>query len=157
MERRLFVKNALATTAGAFVIPTIIPSNVIGKNSPGNKINIGLIGCGRIARDHNLPEILKYDNVRLIAVCDLDSKRLADGKKFIEDYYTKKTGSPGYIDIKMYDDYRKLLHNPEIDAVIICTTRSLACTISHRSSACQERYLFTKTCHPYGCRGSTPE
>jgi len=121
MERRLFVKNALATTVGAFAIPAIVPSNVIGKNSPGNKINIGLIGCGRIARDHNLPEILKNDNARLIAVCDLDSKRLADGKKFIEDYYTKKTGSPGYIDVKMYDNYRKLLHNPDIDAVIICT------------------------------------
>jgi len=121
MERRLFLRNAMAATAGAFVIPTIIPSHVIGKNSPGNKINIGLIGCGRIARDHNLPEILKYDSARLIAVCDFDSKRMADGKKMIEDYYAEKKGSSNYVDIKMYEDYRKMLLNPDIDAVIICT------------------------------------
>jgi myo-inositol 2-dehydrogenase / D-chiro-inositol 1-dehydrogenase len=121
MKRRIFLRNSLATTAGAIVIPTIIPSYVIGQNPPGDKINIGVIGCGRIARDHNLPEILNYDVAKVIAVCDLDSKRLADGKKMVEDYYTKKTGSSNYVDVKMYEDYRMLLANPSIDAVIICT------------------------------------
>jgi len=121
MKRRLFLRNALATTAGAFVVPTIIPSYVIGRNAPSEKINIGQIGCGRIARDHNLPEILNYDNARVIAVCDVDSKRMADGKKLIEKYYAKKTGSTNVVDVKMYEDYRKMLLNPDIDAVIICT------------------------------------
>jgi predicted dehydrogenase len=121
MKRRLFLKNSLATTAGAFVIPTIIPSSVIGKNRPSDKINIGQIGCGRIARSHNLPEILNYDNARVIAACDVDNKRIVDGKALIENYYAKKTGSPNYVDVKMYDDYRKMLLNPDIDAVIICT------------------------------------
>jgi predicted dehydrogenase len=119
MKRRIFLRNTLTTTAGAIVIPTIIPSYVIGQNPPGDKINIGVIGCGRIARDHNLPEILNYDVAKVIAVCDLDSKRLADGKKIVEDYYAKKTGSSNYIDVKMYEDYRMLLANPSIDAVII--------------------------------------
>lgn len=121
MKRRIFLRNTLVTTVGAIVIPTIIPSHVIGKNPPGDKINIGVVGCGRIARSHNLPEILNYDIARVIAVCDVDSKRVADGKKLVEDYYAKKTGSSGYVDVKMYDDYRKLLINTEIDAVIICT------------------------------------
>jgi myo-inositol 2-dehydrogenase / D-chiro-inositol 1-dehydrogenase len=121
MERRIFLRNSLATTVGAIVIPTIIPSYVIGQNPPGDKINIGVIGCGRIARDHNLPEILNYDIAKVIAVCDLDSKRLADGKKLVEDYYSKKTGSSNYVDVKMFEDYRMLLSNPSIDAVIICT------------------------------------
>jgi predicted dehydrogenase len=121
MERRLFLRNAMATAAGAIVIPSIIPSSVMGKNAPGNKINIGLIGCGRIAREHNLPEILKYETAKVIAVCDLDSKRMEDGKKFIEDFYNRKSGSSGYINVKMYEDYRQMLLNPEIDAVIICT------------------------------------
>jgi predicted dehydrogenase len=121
MKRRIFLRNTLATTAGAIVIPTIIPSYVIGQNPPGDKVNIGVIGCGRIARDHNLPEILNYDVAKVIAVCDLDSKRLADGKKMVEDYYAKKTGSSNYVDVKMYEDYRMLLTNPSIDAVIICT------------------------------------
>ena len=121
MERRLFISNAVAATAGAIVFPTIIPSTVIGKNPPGNKINIGLIGCGRIARDHNLREVLKYDIARIIAVCDLDSKRLSDGKKLIEEFYAKKSGSANYVDVKMYEDYRIMLQNSDIDAVIICT------------------------------------
>jgi predicted dehydrogenase len=121
MERRLFIRNTLATTAGAIVFPTIIPSSVMGNNAPGSRINIGLIGCGRIARDHNLPEILKYETARLIAVCDLDSKRMEDGKRFIEDFYARKSDSSNYINVRMYDDYREMLLNPEIDAVIICT------------------------------------
>ncbi len=121
MERRLFLRNTLASTAGIFVVPTIISSNVIGKNPPGGKINIGLIGCGRIARSHNLPELLKYDTARVIAVCDVDSKRLADCKKLIEGYYAKEKGSDKFVNVQMYGDYRELLLNPAIDAVLICT------------------------------------
>jgi myo-inositol 2-dehydrogenase / D-chiro-inositol 1-dehydrogenase len=108
MKRRSFLRKALVTGAGAFVVPTIIPSNVIGKNPPGDKINIGIIGCGRIAREHNIPEIVKYDTARVTAVCDLDTKRLADGKKLVETFYTNKTGSANAVDVKMYEDYRKM-------------------------------------------------
>jgi myo-inositol 2-dehydrogenase / D-chiro-inositol 1-dehydrogenase len=121
VERRLFLRNTLTGAAGAFIAPTIIPSYVIGKNPPSDKINIGQIGCGRIARDHNLPEILNLDIARVIAVCDVDSKRMADGKKLIENYYEKKSGSKNIVDVKMYDDYRGMLSNSEIDAVIIST------------------------------------
>ena len=121
MERRVFLKNTATTTIGAIVVPTIVPSSVFGKNAPSNKINIGQIGCGRIARDHDIAETIKYDDARFIAVSDVDSKRLADGKKLIEDYYNKKTGSTGYVDVKMYEDYQEMLLNPDIDAVIIST------------------------------------
>lgn len=121
MKRRIFLKNTLATTAGAFVFPSIIPAQVMGRNSPSNKINIGIIGCGRIARNHNLPEILDYDIARVIAVCDVDSKRLANGKELVESYYAKKTGKTNFIQVRMYEDYREMLLNPDIDAVIICT------------------------------------
>jgi predicted dehydrogenase len=121
MKRRLFLRNTLATTAGVLIVPEIIPSHVMGMNPPGDKINIGLIGCGRIAREHNLPEILKYDSARVVAVCDLDRKRMADGKRLIEDSYDKKTGKKGYLNVIMYKDYRELLADKSIDAVIICT------------------------------------
>jgi len=41
MKRRVFLKNTVATAAGAIVMPTIVPSSVFGKDAPGNKINIG--------------------------------------------------------------------------------------------------------------------
>ncbi len=121
MKRRNFIKKATATTAGAMIIPTIVPSSVFGKNAPSNKINIGQIGCGRIARGHDMAEILKYDQAQLVAVCDLDSNRMADGKKLVEDFYNQKTGSDKAVDVKMYGDYRELLLDKDIDAVAIST------------------------------------
>lgn len=120
MNRRKFVKAVSATTAGAIAIPTIVPSTVFGKTAPGNKIHIGQIGCGRIARGHDMAETLKYDATRLIAVCDVDSKRLADGKKLVDSYYAEKF-RPGYMDARMYENYQEMLLNKDIDAVIIST------------------------------------
>jgi myo-inositol 2-dehydrogenase/D-chiro-inositol 1-dehydrogenase len=121
MRRRVFVKNSLATSAGALIFPTIVPSSVFGKNAPGNKINIGQIGCGRIARGHDLFETLRYDIARVIAVSDVDSNRMKDGKKLVEEFYANREGSSNYINVKMYDDYKEMLLNPEIDAVMIST------------------------------------
>jgi predicted dehydrogenase len=122
MERRTFLKNSLAGIAGASIgFPTIVPATVFGKKAPSNKINIGQIGCGRIARDHDLPGTWQHDVARIMAVSDVDSNRMADGKKLIEAYYTKKTGNSKYVDVKMYGDYREMLLNKEIDAVIIST------------------------------------
>lgn len=121
MKRRNFLKNATAATAGAMVIPSIVPSSVFGKNAPSNKINIGHIGNGRIARTHDMPGVWQHDVAQYVAVSDLDSNRMKDGKKLIEDYYNKKTGSNNAVDIKMYDDYKEMLLNKDIDAVVIST------------------------------------
>ena len=43
-----------------------------------------------------------------MAVCDIDSKRLTDGKKYVNEYYSKKTGA-SFDGVKMYDDHRELL------------------------------------------------
>jgi myo-inositol 2-dehydrogenase / D-chiro-inositol 1-dehydrogenase len=119
MERRDFMKKSALATA-AFGFPTIVPASVFGKNAPSNKINIGQIGCGRIARDHDSPGTWRHDVARIVAVSDVDSKRMADGKKLVEEYYTKKLGEK-YLDVKQYGDYREMLLNKDIDAVIIST------------------------------------
>jgi len=121
MKRRMFLKKATATAVGTVVLPTIVPSSVFGKNAPSNKINIGQIGFGRIARDHDMAETIRYDQAQFIAVCDVDTKRLLDGKKFIDRYYAKKTGKSNYSNARMYDDYQEMLLNRDIDAVIIST------------------------------------
>ena len=121
MERRDFLKNSTAVMAGTIILPTIVPSTVFGKNAPSNKINVAQIGFGRIAMGHDLAETLKYDEARIIAVADLDSNRVAKGKQFIEDFYAKKTGSKDAINVKTYGDYREILLNKDIDAVMIST------------------------------------
>ncbi|MEP1087504.1 Gfo/Idh/MocA family oxidoreductase [Algoriphagus sp.] len=119
MKRREFIKNsALASAAIGF--PTIVPASVFGKNAPSNKINVGQIGCGRIARDHDLPGVWQHDVARIVAVSDLDSNRMDDGKKWVENYYTKKMGK-AYLDVKQYGDYKDMLQNKDIDAIVIST------------------------------------
>ncbi len=121
MKRRNFLKNTVATTAGAIMLPTIVPSSVFGKNAPSNKINIGQIGCGRIARAHDMPGTMQHEVARMIAVSDVDSNRMADGKKLVEDTYKKQLGRNNAVDVKMYGDYKDMLANKDIDAVIIST------------------------------------
>ena len=121
MKRRLFFKNVLATAAGAVVIPTVIPSHVLGKNPPSDKINIGQIGCGRIAMSLDLPAIFKFDSARVVACSDVDSKRMKEGKDKIDQFYTDKTGQGNYMNTKMYGDYREMLLRSDIDAVVIST------------------------------------
>lgn len=122
MKRRDFVnKTILGSAATVFGFPSIVPSTVFGKNAPSNKINIGQIGAGRIARDHDLPGTLQHEMARIMAVCEVDKNRLADGKKLIDGYYAKKMGNANYMDTRMYDDYKEMLLNKDIDAVVIST------------------------------------
>ncbi|MCK5102840.1 MAG: gfo/Idh/MocA family oxidoreductase, partial [Cyclobacteriaceae bacterium] len=113
-SRRKFLKSSIIGASAAFAVPTIVPSIVFGKNAPSNKINIGQIGFGRIAKSHDLPETMKNDEARVIAVSDVDSKRVGDGKVWIEKYYAEKKGKKNYVDVTTYGDYRQMLENPDI-------------------------------------------
>jgi predicted dehydrogenase len=122
-SRRTFLASAgktAAVTTMAAGFPAIVPSTVFGRTAPSNQITIGAIGVGRISRAHDLPGIWQYDEARIIAACDLDSRRVAEGKQFINDYYTKKTGKP-YDGVTTYGQYHDLLANKDIDAVVIST------------------------------------
>ncbi len=120
VSRRQFLKTALATGAVVAAGPTIIPSSVLGKNAPSNLIQVGQIGCGRIANEMDMPGIMKhYDVARIVAVCDLDSKRLGMAKDRVEKYYADKTGNS--CTVTAFGDYRELLKEGNVDAVAIST------------------------------------
>jgi len=125
VDRRSFVKGSLVAAAAAG-FPTIVPARVLGQDAPSNHIHIGAIGVGRISRGHDMPGVLQYTGVagprnnRIIAVCDLDANRVAEGKRFVDEQYTKKLGK-SYTGTVGYADYRELLANKQIDAVLIST------------------------------------
>jgi len=121
MKRRDFLKSGLITTAGVIGMPTIVSSSAFAKYRPNDKINVAQIGFGRIAKTHDLPETIKQDMCRVVAVADVDMNRAKDGKKWIDGYYAKKTGKENYMDTKVYQDYREMLQDESIDAVIIST------------------------------------
>jgi predicted dehydrogenase len=124
MNRRSFMsstlKTSLATGVASMGFPTIVPASVLGKYAPSNRLNIAAIGTGRISRDHDMAETLKYDTARIIAVCDVDKNRLNDAVTYVNGYYSKK-GSTDYKGVRAYDDYRELLTNKDIDGVLIST------------------------------------
>ena len=109
-----------AGAAAAIGFPTIVPSTVFGQNAPSNRINIGVVGAGRIARGHDMAETFKYNHAQILAVCDLDSKRVEAGKRLVNETYSKKFGRTwdGAIG---YDDHHALLANKDLDAVIVAT------------------------------------
>lgn len=121
VSRRDFLKASLVGAAGAAVFPNIVPSTVFGQSAPSRRIQVAQIGCGRIARSMDLPGVMQHDIARVVAVCDVDSKRAEDGKKLVLDYYRKKTGSEHPIAVKLCGDYRELISDPSIDAVAIST------------------------------------
>jgi predicted dehydrogenase len=118
-SRRSFLKTAGAATA-ALGFPTIVPSSVFGQFAPSKRINVGQIGAGRIARVHDLPGVLQYDNARITAICDLDVHRVEEGKQLVNEFYARRTGKP-YDGTLGYANYHDLLVNKDIDAVVVST------------------------------------
>ena len=124
ISRRKFIDTSVKVTVLSSVafsgFPTIVPSSVFGKNTASDKINIGWIGCGRQGSG-DIRATIKFDTAMFVAVADVDSNRAALGKKLIEDTYTKSTGNKNYVNVKSYGDYKELLLDKSIDAVLITT------------------------------------
>ena len=119
MKRRTFLKSSATAYTGAILAPTIIPSHLMGKSAPSNKIRIGQIGFGRIAKSHDLPETLRHDMAIGVAVADVDLKRAKQGKEWIEKFHADR--GKAAVDVAVYQDYREMLQDKSIDAVIIST------------------------------------
>ena len=118
-SRRQFLAGSLA---GGIAFPAIVPSRVLGSAAPSNLIQVAQIGCGRQARDSEVTGILRNNEMaRFVAVCDVDTVRLTDAKNRIEQDYAKRFGSGNYTNLKTYEDYRELLQDKSIDAVLIST------------------------------------
>lgn len=115
-SRRSFLKQSLGGTAGLILLPSIIPSRLLGADAPSKKIQVAQIGCGRMGRA-DMGSVLTEPLARVVAVCDLDSHRLAEGQKMAEQYYADR-GEKG-VQIRTYADFHEVLAAPDIDAVVV--------------------------------------
>jgi predicted dehydrogenase len=114
-SRRKFIQNT-ATMVGGVLLMSSFDSNAfaIFKNrvAPSDQLNIGVIGIKGMGFA-NLTAASKIPGVNIVAVCDVDKnvidQRLADLAKLNIDASKVKT----------YSDYRSLLANKDIHAVII--------------------------------------
>lgn len=115
-SRRRFLKNSLRGAAGLALLPSFIPSRLLGADAPSQRLQVAQIGCGRMGRS-DMGNVMNESLARVVAVCDLDSVRLAAGKKMVEEYYAERGAAAG--EVKTYHDYRDVLASPEIDAVVV--------------------------------------
>jgi predicted dehydrogenase len=115
-SRRSFLKAAVRGGIGLVIVPNILPHSLFAADMPSRRIHVAQIGCGREGRV-DMSGILAHPLARVVAVCDLDSKRLDAGKKLAEDFY-KKQGEPD-VDVKTFHDYHEVLARPDIDAVVV--------------------------------------
>jgi predicted dehydrogenase len=58
---------------------------------------------------------------RVVAVCDVDSKRMMDSKNIVETIYAEELGTGKYKGCDTYSDFRELLARKDIDGVTIVT------------------------------------
>ena len=115
-SRRGFLKTAVRGGVGLALLPNIMPRSLFAADLPSRRIHVAQIGCGREGRE-DMRGVMAYPSGRIVAVCDLDSKRLAAGKKLAEDFYQKQGESN--VDVKTFHDYHEVLARPDIDAVVV--------------------------------------
>lgn len=114
--RRKFLNDASKTIAATALAPLITPSLLAYADnrsfSPNEKIKVALIGARGMGFG-DLQNAIKQPGVECIGICDVDSevlnRRIADVQKI------QGTAPVGY------KDFRKLMENKDIDAVIIGT------------------------------------
>lgn len=128
MQRREFMKASI-TGGLAASLPSFLPQSVFGQNSPSNRINVGIIGCGNQCTV-DLPAFLGLPDVQVAAVCDVNTasngyrdKEQFLGRKPIQEkvnaFYAKEKGAGSYKGCDAYSDFRQVLDRKDIDAVAI--------------------------------------
>jgi predicted dehydrogenase len=116
-SRREFGRTAAGAAAAAVAGPLLLPSRLFGKEAPSGRVRVGQVGCGRIARVHDMPGVFKSGLADIVAVCDLDSKRAAEGKTLVEKLY--RGAQRPLPAVSVHHEYHELLSRADVDAVVI--------------------------------------
>lgn len=113
-SRRHFIKNSLLTASGAGMMSAMPgPLNAMSKSvAPSDQLTVGLIGCKGMGFT-NLKTFLNQPGVNCAGLCDVDANVLNERAEDVKEITGKKP--------PLYKDFRKLLENKDIDAVIIGT------------------------------------
>ena len=104
VSRRQFLKTSVAASS-VFAAPWIVPSTCFGAN---DRVVVGSIGV----RNQGSGNLKRFQTAgcQIGAICDVDTDVQAEALKLVN------SGTP-----KLYGDYRRLLEQQDLDAVVITT------------------------------------
>ncbi len=108
-SRRTLLKTAASAAAGAAALPYLIPSTALGddaKAPPSERITLAHIGVGAAGRDL-FRGFRQCETAQSVAVADCYANR--------REVIAKECGG------KAYADFREILADPKIDAVVVAT------------------------------------
>ena len=109
LTRRDFIRNLTAAACAGFGSASArASSKVLGSN---DDIRIAIVGLRKKGKEH-IDIFSKVPGVRIVALCDVDTEFLDFEARQFKDRNEK---------VATYVDYRKLLDDKDIDAVIIVT------------------------------------
>ncbi len=140
IPRRRFIKTAFQA-ASTIVLPTIIPSSVLGKNgrvAPSERIILGAIGIGNRG-SYVLGCFLAEEDVQFVAICDVKANR----RKAVKD---RADAQYGNTDCATYRDLRDLLAREDLDAVLIATGPNWHCLASVLAAKAGKDVYCEKPC-----------
>ena len=109
MNRRQFLKNTAILGAG---LATWRVASLNGADAPSKKIIVGVMSCSGRGKSH-MQALLANPSVEIAYVCDVDSRRLAEGAQEV----AKKQGK----EPKAVKDFRRILDDRDVDALTVAT------------------------------------
>ncbi len=98
--RRRFVTTVTAASAASY-------QRILGAN---DRVGVGFVGFGLIGKQHVFNFKNSFPDVDRVAMCDVYKPRVAEGLAYME--------SPN---AKGYSDFRKMLDDKNVDAVVVAT------------------------------------
>jgi predicted dehydrogenase len=113
-NRRQFLQGSAKAALGTMILPSIVPSSVLGMNGkvpPSDRIVMGSIGTGSQG-NWNMENFLRFKEVQYVALCDVDANHLAKAQGIVNERYKNS-------DCRVYEDYREFLEKEKLDAVCI--------------------------------------
>jgi len=116
LTRRSFLRRTTQLVTSTIAVPYFVPSSALGKagsTAPSERLTMGGIGIGNQGM-HNLRNFLTCDDLRVLAVCDVDTKHRIRAKATVDSAYGNK-------DCAAYNDFREILVRDDLDTVLIAT------------------------------------
>ena len=117
-NRRSFLKQASFASA-----PFILPSHIWsarGDSSPNNRINIAIIGPGKMGRGH-AHKLIRNPRAQVTGFAEIADVRTQHTRELIEKHYSKNTPGEKWKGLTITQDYLELLEDKSLDAVLIAT------------------------------------